>query len=170
MFFWNSLAFSKIQWMLAIWPPVPLPFLNPAENSQFTYCWNLAWSILSLTLLHCEMSAIVWYFEQSLALPFLGIEMKTDLFRSCCHCWVLGIANYSEIPLCSCENGPDPQHQMLLKMWNAGTHSLLVEVQNARATWQDRLAGSYITKYIPTIWFTIHSLIFMQMSWKLMST
>ena len=26
------------------------------------------------------MSAIVWYFEHSLALPFFEIEMKTDLF------------------------------------------------------------------------------------------
>ena len=30
MFFWNSLAFSIIQWMLAIWSLVPLPFLKPA--------------------------------------------------------------------------------------------------------------------------------------------
>ena len=30
MFFWNSLAFSMIQWMLAIWSLVPLPFLKPA--------------------------------------------------------------------------------------------------------------------------------------------
>ena len=29
MFFWNSLAFSMIQQMLAIWSLVPLPFLNP---------------------------------------------------------------------------------------------------------------------------------------------
>ena len=27
----------------------------------------------------CEMSAIVWQFEHSLALPFFGIGMKTDL-------------------------------------------------------------------------------------------
>ena len=27
--FWNSLAYSVIQWMLAIWSLVPLPFLNP---------------------------------------------------------------------------------------------------------------------------------------------
>ena len=27
MLFWNSLAFSMIQWMLAIWSLVPLPFL-----------------------------------------------------------------------------------------------------------------------------------------------
>ena len=46
MFFWNSLAFSMIQWMLAIWSLV-LPFLNPAwisGSSWFTYCWGLAWS------------------------------------------------------------------------------------------------------------------------------
>ena len=30
IFFWNSLAFSMIQQMLAIWSLVPLPFLNPA--------------------------------------------------------------------------------------------------------------------------------------------
>ena len=29
--------------------------------------------------LACEMSAIVWYFEHSLALSFFGIGMKTDL-------------------------------------------------------------------------------------------
>jgi len=46
MFFWNSLAFSMIQWMLAIWSLVPLPFLKPAwtsGSSRFTYCWSLAW-------------------------------------------------------------------------------------------------------------------------------
>ena len=30
MFFWNSLAFAMIQWMLAIWSLVPLSFLKPA--------------------------------------------------------------------------------------------------------------------------------------------
>ena len=29
MFFWNSLAFSMIQRMLAIWSLIPLPFLKP---------------------------------------------------------------------------------------------------------------------------------------------
>ena len=33
---------------------------------------------MSITLLTCEMSAIVWWFEHSLALPFFGIGMKTD--------------------------------------------------------------------------------------------
>ena len=47
---------------------------------------SLAWRILSFTLLVCEMSAIVWKSEHSLALPFFGIGMKTDLFQSCGHC------------------------------------------------------------------------------------
>ena len=38
------------------------------------------------SLLACEMSAIVQYFEHSLTLPFFGIGMKTDLFQSCGHC------------------------------------------------------------------------------------
>ena len=91
MFFWNSLAFSIIQRMLAIWSFVPLPFLKWAwtsGSSWFTYCWSLAWRILSITLLACEMSAIVQWFKHSLVLPFFGIGMKTDLFQSCSHCWV----------------------------------------------------------------------------------
>ena len=39
-----------------------------------------AWRILSITLLACEMSATVQYFEHSLALPFFGIGIKIDLF------------------------------------------------------------------------------------------
>ena len=38
-------------------------FLNPAWTSGslwFMYYWSLAWRILSITLLACEMSAIVW--------------------------------------------------------------------------------------------------------------
>ena len=61
-FFWNSLAFSMIQQMLAIWSLVLLPLLNPActsGSSRFTYCWSLAWRILSITLVACETSAIV---------------------------------------------------------------------------------------------------------------
>ena len=62
MFFWNSLAFSMIHQMLTIWSLVPLPFLNPActsESSQFTYCWSLAWRILSMTLLAYSSALLV---------------------------------------------------------------------------------------------------------------
>ena len=64
--------------------------------SGFTYCWNLAWRTLSITLLACETSAIVRSFEHSLALPFFGIGMKTDLFQSCGHCWFFQICWHIE--------------------------------------------------------------------------
>ena len=92
MFFWNSLAFSMIQKILAIWPLVPLLFLNPAwssGSSWLIHCWSHSWRILSFTLLVCEMSAIVrWFEHSSLVLLFFGIGMKTDLFQSCGCCWV----------------------------------------------------------------------------------
>ena len=80
--------------MLAIWSLVPQLFLKPAWTSgswRFTYCWSLAWRILSITLLAYEMSTTVWEFEHSLALPFFGIKMKTDFFQFCGHCWVFQI-------------------------------------------------------------------------------
>ena len=58
----ESLAFCMTQQMLAIVSLVPLTFLNPActsESSQFTYCQSLACRLSSITLLECEMSAIV---------------------------------------------------------------------------------------------------------------
>ena len=54
--------------ILAVWSLVPLPFLKAAwtsGSSRFMYCWSLAWRILSITLISCEMSAImqvVWIF------------------------------------------------------------------------------------------------------------
>ena len=80
-FFWNSLAFSMIQQMLAIWSLVPLSFLKPAwtfGNSRFMYCWSLTWRILSITLLACEMS------ELCSSLSIL------------CHCLSLGFPDSSE--------------------------------------------------------------------------
>ena len=65
-------------------------------KSRFMYFWNLAWRIFRTTLLACEMSAIVQLFEHSLALPFLGIGMKTDLFQSRGHCWVFQISLHIE--------------------------------------------------------------------------
>ena len=74
-----NLAFLTIQQILVISTLVPLPFLNPAwtsRSSLFMYCWSLAWRILSITLLACGMSAIVQWFEHSLAMLFLGCEWK----------------------------------------------------------------------------------------------
>ena len=59
-------------------------------SSWFTYCWKLAWRILSITLLACEMS------EHSSALPFFGIGMKTALFQSCGYCYIFQICWHVE--------------------------------------------------------------------------
>ena len=110
MLFWNTLAVSMTQQVLAIWSPIPLPFLNPAYTSGislFMYYWSLAWRILSITLL-----AIVWYLKHSLTLPFFGIGMKTDLFQSCGHCLVFQICWHIEcstLTISSC------------RIWNSST-------------------------------------------------
>ena len=131
------------QWMLAIWPLVPLPFLNPAwisGSSRFMYCWSLAWRILHITLLACEMSAIVRQFEHSLALPFFGIGRKTDLFQSCGHCWVFQICWHIE---CSTFTASS------LRIWNssAGITSpplalFIVMLPKAHLTSRSRMSGS----------------------------
>ena len=79
--FWNSLAFSMIQWMLAIWSLVPLPFLNPAwtsRSSWFMYCWSLAWrnfehyfaSVCDEYNCFCGSLSILWHGLS------LGLEWK----------------------------------------------------------------------------------------------
>ena len=54
---------------------------------------NLAWRILSITLLACETSAIVQLSEHSLAWPFFGIGMKTDLLSP------VATAEFSNLPV-----------------------------------------------------------------------
>ena len=49
-----------------------------------------------MALSEWEMSAIVWWFEHSLVLPFLEIRMRIDLFQSCGHCWVFQICWHVE--------------------------------------------------------------------------
>ena len=79
---------------------------------RFMYCWSLAWRILSITLLVCEMSTTVWYFEHSLILPFLGDGMKMDLFQSCGHCWIFQICWHIE---CSTFTASS------FRIWNSST-------------------------------------------------
>ena len=143
MFFWNSLALSMIQWMLGIWSLVPLPFLNPAWTSgilRFTYCWCLAWRILSITLLVCEMSAILQYFKQSLALPFFRSGMKTDLFQFCGHYWVFSICWHIECSIFTASS---------FRIWNSSfgipSHALalfVVMLPKAHLTSHSRMSGS----------------------------
>ena len=143
MFFWNSLAFSMIQQILAIWSLVPLSFLNPAwtsGSSWFKYYWSLAWRILSITLLTYEMSAIVQYFAHSLALPFFRIGRKTDLFLCCGHCWLFQICWHIE---CSTSTAS------YFRIWNSSTAIpspppalFVVMLPKAHLTLNSRMSGS----------------------------
>ena len=96
MFFWNSLAFSMIQQMLAIW--------SSTFSKSSLYIWNFSVHVLPKPSLkdfkHYFASMwnernymVVWTF---LALPSFGIGMKTDLFQSCGHCWVFQICCHVE--------------------------------------------------------------------------
>ena len=132
-----------IQQMLTIGSLVPLPFLNPAWTSgslQFTYCWSLGWRILSITLLTCEMSAIVQWLEPSLALPFFGIGMKTDLFQSCDPCWVFQICWNIECSTLTASSS---------RIWNSSSGIpspplalFVVMLPKARLTSHSRMYGS----------------------------
>ena len=81
--FSGILSFSMIQWILAIWSLVPLLFLNPActsGSSWFMYCWSMAWGILSITSLACEMSTSVC------GLSILGLPWWLTGWRLCLQC------------------------------------------------------------------------------------
>ena len=128
--------------MLAIWSLVPLTILKEAitsGNSWFTYCWSLAWRILRINFLACEMTAIVWYFGHSLALPFFGIGMKTDLFQSCDHGWVFQIYWHIE---CSTFTAS------YFRIWNSSTEIpspplalFIVMLSKAHLTSLSRMSG-----------------------------
>ena len=59
---------------------------SSAFSKYNLYIWEFSVHILlSITLLACETSTVVQYFEHSFAGPFFGIGMKTDLSQSCGH-------------------------------------------------------------------------------------
>ena len=105
--------------MLAIWSLVPLPFLHPAwtsGSSWFTYCLEDFEHYLECNCM------VVWTF--SLALPFFGTGMKTDLFQSWGHCWVFQNGWHTE---CSTLT------TLSFRIWN--TSLALLVVMFPRPTW-----------------------------------
>ena len=86
------------------------------------------------------MSTVVQLFEHSLALPFFGIGMKTDLFQSCGHCWVFQICWHI---LCSTFTASS------FRIWNSSTGIpspplalFLVMLPKAHLTSHSRMSGS----------------------------
>ena len=48
------------QYFASMWDECNCAVVWTSGSSWFMYCWNVAWRILSITLLGCEMNAIVW--------------------------------------------------------------------------------------------------------------
>ena len=98
MFFWNSLAFSIIQQVLAIWSLVPLPFLNPAWTSRSSQIMYLKPSLENFEHYFTSMwdecnCVVVW--------AFFGIALLWDWnknwpFPVCDHCWIFQICWHIE--------------------------------------------------------------------------
>ena len=63
----GSSAFSKSS--LNIWSSWP------------GYCWSLAWRILSITMLTCEMSAVIWTFFGNAFLSYLNENWPFPVLR-----------------------------------------------------------------------------------------
>ena len=107
MFFWNSLVFSMIQRMLAIWSLAPLPFLNPtctSGRSWFIYCWSLAWRILSITLLACECNRVVVW-------TFFGIALLWDWNENWWVCYPKDLKEATGLPYARWAPHEDGLHQ-----------------------------------------------------------
>ena len=64
----RSSAFSKPAWT--------------SGNPRFMYCWSLAWRILKIPLLECDMSATVWWFKHSLAFWHSSFKGNTQNLTS----------------------------------------------------------------------------------------
>ena len=143
MFFWNSSCFFDDPMDVGNLISGSSAFSKSSLNIwKFTVhvLLKLAWRILSITLLACEMNAIVRYFEHSLALPFFGIRMKTDLFPSYDHCWVFQICWHIE---CSTFTASS------FRIWNSSTGMLspllalfVVMLSKAHLTSHSRMSGS----------------------------
>ena len=143
MFFWNSLAFSMIQRMSAIWSLVPLPFLKPSLNIwKFTIHILLKPGLENFEHYFASMwnecnCVVVWTF---FGITLFEIGVKTELYQSCGHCWVVQICCHIE---CSTFTASS------FRIWNSSTgiSSLslalfVVILPKARLISHSRMSGS----------------------------
>ena len=159
-YFWDSLAFSMIQQMLAIWCLVPLPFLNPAwtsGSSWFMYYWSLP-SLKDSEDYFASMwnacnCVVVWtYF----GIAFFWDRNETDLFQSCGHCWVFQICWHIE---CSTFTASS------FRIWNSSSGIpspplalFIVMLFKVHLTLHSRMSGS---KWVITpLWLSGHEDLF----------
>ena len=130
-----------------------LKFTCISGSSWFT-SW---WSLLSITLLACEMS-LFSSLNIFLALTVFVIGMKTDLFQSCGHCWLSHICWHIDCNTLSASS---------IRIWNnwAGIPSpplelFIVKLPKAHLTFHSRTSDykwvstpSYLSRSLPFLSF-----------------
>ena len=100
MFSWNSLAFLMIQWILAIWSLVPLPFLKPAwtsGSSRFLHASKVMLKILQARLqqyVNCDLLDVQagfrksrWTRDQIVNIRWI-IEKAREFQKNVCFCFI----------------------------------------------------------------------------------
>ena len=122
----GSLVFSKSS--LNIWKFTGHTLLKPSLEN-FEHYFGSVWD-------ECNCVVVC----HSLALPFFGIGMKTDLFQSCGHCWVFQICWHIECSIFT---------ESYFRIWNSSTgipsHPLalfIVMFPKTRLTSHSRMSGS----------------------------
>ena len=130
--------FFMIQWMLAIWSLVPLPFLKPAWTSgsslkpgleNFEHYFTSMWD-------ECNCTA-VWAF---FGIAFLWDWNENWHFQSCGHCWVFQICWHIECYTFTASS---------FRIWNSSTGIpspplalFIVMLSKAHLTSHSRMSGS----------------------------
>ena len=116
-------------------------FLNPhctSWVSQFTYCWRLAWRILSITLLACEVQQLCGSLRILWCCPSLELEWKLTFYTP------VATAELSKFAYIDCSTLAAAS----FRIWNssAGIPSpplaLLMILSKAHLTLHSRMSGS----------------------------
>ena len=122
----GSSAFSKSN--LNIWKFMVQLLLNSGLET-FQHYFTRVWD-------ECNCAVV----DHSLALPFFGIRMKTDIFQSCGHCWVFQICWHIK---CSTSTTSS------FRIWNSSTGFpspplalFVVMLPKAHLTSHSRMSGS----------------------------
>ena len=130
MFFWNSLAFSMIQWMLAFWSLVPLPFLKPAwtsGSSLFMYCWSpsdITSLFLSYQIRSVAQSCLTVCDRMNCSTPGLPVHHHLPEFTQT-HVHRVSDAIQPSHPLSSPSPlAPNPSQHQSLFQWVTSSHEV----------------------------------------------
>ena len=80
MCFWNSLAFSMIQWMLAIWSLVPLPFLKPAWTFPVVMYGCESWTVKKAERQRIDAFEL-WCWRRLLRVPWTAVRSNQSILK-----------------------------------------------------------------------------------------